>query len=118
MYSHVTENNIVIFNDGSGTRSNLINIETSSIDLCLVRPLISPHCTWFVDQTSTQGSDQFVVNVKTSSKPMVCNDNNNSFNWNYTNADGGGLANACDKNVSNDLVSDNIQETTSLLTMD
>ena len=79
MYSHVTKNNIVIFNDGSGTRSNPINLETSSIDLSLVRPLISPHGTWFVDQTSTQGSDHFFVNVKTSSKPMVCNDNNNKF---------------------------------------
>ena len=47
---------------------------------------------------------------------MTYNDNNNSFNWNYKNADQEGFANACDKKFSYDMVSDNIQETNSLLT--
>ena len=44
LYNHVTENNIVILNDGSGTRLNPINLETYSIDISLVSPLISSHC--------------------------------------------------------------------------
>jgi hypothetical protein len=40
---------------------NPINMETSSIDLSLVDTSIGPHCTWYVDQKSTHGSDHFVV---------------------------------------------------------
>ena len=35
LYNHVIENNIVVLNDGTGTRLNPINMETSSIDLSL-----------------------------------------------------------------------------------
>ena len=31
LYNHVIENNIVILNDGTGTRLNPINLETSSL---------------------------------------------------------------------------------------
>jgi hypothetical protein len=54
---HDIENNIVILNDGTGTRLNPINMETSSIDLSLVDTSIGPHCTWYVDQKSTHGSE-------------------------------------------------------------
>jgi hypothetical protein len=36
------------------------------IDLSLVNTSIGPHCTWYVDQKSTHGSDNFVVNIKIS----------------------------------------------------
>jgi hypothetical protein len=94
---HVTENNIVILNDGTGFRLNPINLETSSIDLSLVSTLISSHCTWYADQKSTHGSDHFVVNIKISYKPMIYNDHFNSSNSNYKNVDWEGFANACDK---------------------
>jgi hypothetical protein len=48
LYNHVIENNIVILNDGTGTRLNPINMETSSIDLSLVNTSIGPHCTWYI----------------------------------------------------------------------
>ena len=70
MYNHVSENNIVVLNDGTGTRLNPINLETSCIDLSLVSTVISSHCTWYVDQKSTHGSDHFVVNIKITVKPM------------------------------------------------
>ena len=116
MYNHVTENNIVILNDGTGFRLNPINLETSSIDLSLVSTLISSHCTWYADQKSTHGSDHFVVNIKISYKPMIYNDHFNSSNSNYKNVDWEAFANACDKKISYDMVSDNIQETNSILT--
>jgi len=47
---------------------------------------------------------------------MTYNYHNNSFNWNYKNVDQEGFANACDTKFSYDMVSDNIQETNSLLT--
>ena len=116
MYNHVTENNIVILNDGTGSRLNPINLETSSIDLSLVNTSIGPHCTWYADQKSTHGSDHFVVNIKISYKSMIYNDHFNSSNSNYKNVDWEGFANACDKKFSYDMVSDNIQETNSILT--
>ena len=64
LYNHLTENNIVVLNDGTGTRLNPINLETSCFDLSLVSTVISSHCTWYVDQKSTHGSDHFVVNIK------------------------------------------------------
>jgi hypothetical protein len=69
LYNHVIENNIVILNDGTGTRLNPINMETSSIDFSLVNTPIGPHCIWYVDQKSTHKSDHFVVNIKISYKP-------------------------------------------------
>ena len=87
LYNYVIENNIVILNDGTGTRLNPINMETSSIDLSLVGTSIGPHCTWYVDQKSTHGSDHFVVNIKISYKPMIYSNQYNSLKWNYKNAD-------------------------------
>ena len=91
LYNNITENNIVILNDGTGTRLNPINLETSSIDLSLVSTLISSHCTWYVDKKYTHGSDHFIVNI--------------ILDWD-------GFANTCNKKCSYDMVSDNIQETT------
>ena len=116
MYNHVIENNIVVLNDGTGTRLNPINMETSSIDLSLVNTSIGPHCTWYVDQKSTHGSDHFVVNIKISYKPMIYSNQYNSLKWNYKNADWKGFTNACDIKFSCNMVSDNIQETNTTLT--
>ena len=49
LYNHVIENNIVILNDGTGTRLHPINLETFSIDLSLVNTSTGSHCTWYVD---------------------------------------------------------------------
>jgi len=117
LYNHLIENNIVILNDGTGTRLNPINLETSSIGLSLVSTSIGSHCTWYVDQKSTHGSDHFVVNKKNSDKPMIYSNQYNSLKWNYKNGDWKGFAMvACDNNFSYDMVSDNIQETNSILT--
>jgi hypothetical protein len=116
LYIHVIENNIVILNDGTGTRLNSINLETSSIDLSLVDTSIGSHCTWYEDQKSTHGSDHFVVDIKISYKPMIYSNQYNSLKWNYKNADWKGFAMACDNTFSYDMVSDNIQETNSTLT--
>ena len=82
LYNHVIENNIVVLNGGTGTRLNPINMETSSIDISLVNTSIGPHCTWYVDQKSTQGSDHFAVNIKISYKPMIYSNQYNSLKWN------------------------------------
>jgi hypothetical protein len=116
LYNHVIENNVIILNDGTGTRLNPINMETSSIDLSLVDTSIGPHCTWYVDQKSTHGSDHFVVNINISYKPMIYRNQYNSLKWNYKNADWKGFTNACDNKLSYDMVSDNIQETNTILT--
>jgi len=116
LYNHVIENNIVVLNDGTGTRLNPTNLETTCIDLSLVSTVISSHCTWYVDQKSTHGSDHFVVNVKITVKPMPYSNPYNSCKWNYKNADWKGFAIACDKKFSQEMVSDNIQETNSILT--
>ena len=110
MYIHVIENNIVILNDGTGTRLNSINLETSSIDLSLVDTSIGSHCTWYEDQKSTHGSDHFVVDIKISYKPMIYSNQYNSLKWNYKNADWKGFAMACDNKFSYDMVSDNIRD--------
>jgi endonuclease/exonuclease/phosphatase family metal-dependent hydrolase len=47
-------------------------METSSIDLSLVNTSIGHHCTWYVDQKSTHGSDHFVVNI-TLKSPQTTN---------------------------------------------
>ena len=101
---------IVILNDGTGSRLNPIILETSSFDLSLVSTLISSHCTWYVDQKSTHGSDHFVVNIKISYKPMIYNDHFNSSNSNYKYVDREGFANACDKKFSYDMVSERLTQ--------
>lgn len=87
LYNYVSENNIVVLNDCTGTGLNPFNLETSCIDLSLVSTVISTHCTWYVDQTSTHGSDHFVVNIKITVKPMIYSTPYNSCKWNYQNED-------------------------------
>lgn len=47
---------------------------------------------------------------------MIYSNQYNSLKWNYKNADWKGFSMACDKKFNNDMVSDNIQETNSILT--
>ncbi|VDI00719.1 Hypothetical predicted protein [Mytilus galloprovincialis] len=114
LYNFIVNNNIVILNDGSGTRLNPINLETSCIDISLVSPNISHKATWAVDHSSTHGSDHFVVSITLNEKPDYKNES--VFKWNYAKADWNGFSSKCDQILCEDMVTCNTQETCTLLT--
>ena len=108
-------NNVVILNDGSGTRQNPTNLELSCIDLSICSTNIAHQITWSVDHSSSYGSDHFVVNLCFNELPVVT-ENEHDFNWNYKKADWDGFASMCDQTLSLDMISDNINETCTRLT--
>lgn len=116
LFNSINENNVVILNDSTGTRLDPVTLKTSVIDLCLCDTGSSHNYSSNVYQTSTFGSDHYPV-IVTSSKQLIDNcDINNSFNWNFKKADWSGFADKCDQIITNDLVTDDIQETNIRLT--
>ena len=64
LYEYVSNNDdVVILNDGSGTRQNPTNLELSCIDLSICSTNIAHKITWSVDHSSLYGSDHFVINL-------------------------------------------------------
>ena len=104
-----------MLNDGSGTRQNPTNLELSCIDLSICSANIAHQITWSVDHSSLYGSDHFVVNLCFNQLPVV-RDKETELKWNYKKADWDGFASSCDKTLSQDMISDNINETCTRLT--
>ena len=108
-------NDIFLLNDGSGTRVNPINFQNSCLDLNFTSVNIIHKFKWQVDTSSTCGSSHYPIQL--SSILVIDNINvNHYFSWNFKKAKWKQFINACDVRISEDLVSDNIDESNHNLT--
>ena len=115
LYEFISNNNVVVLNDGSGTRQNPTNLELSCIDISICSSNLAHQIAWSVDHSSLYGSDHFVIHLSFNQLPAVSGDEK-EYNWNYKKADWDGFASMCDQTLSLDMISDNINETCSRLT--
>ncbi|VDI67364.1 Hypothetical predicted protein [Mytilus galloprovincialis] len=114
LFSFLEYKDIVLLNDGTGTRCNPSTLELAPIDLSFCNSSLASKITWSVDLTSSYGSDHHVVNINFSHKQMQ-NDETESV-YNYKKADWEAFSSKCNEHLSPDMISDNIEETCSRLT--
>ncbi|VDH92580.1 Hypothetical predicted protein [Mytilus galloprovincialis] len=114
LFSFLEYKDIVLLNDGTGTRCNPSTLELAPIDLSFCNSSLASKITWSVDLTSSYGSDHHVVNINFSHKQILTDDSESVYN--YKKADWEAFSSKCNEHLSPDMISDNIEETCSRLT--
>lgn len=115
LFNCVENRNVVLLNDGTGTRCNPCNLELSPIDLSFCSPNMASKINWSVDLSSSYGSDHHVVTLSINYTPEVSN-NVPDYIWNLQKANWDGFARKCDEILIHDMVSDNVDETCARIT--
>ncbi|VDI32154.1 Hypothetical predicted protein [Mytilus galloprovincialis] len=114
LFSFLEYKDMVLLNDGTGTRCNPSTLELAPIDLSFCNSSLAMKYTWSVDLTSSYGSDHHVVNINFSHKQILTDDSESVYN--YKKADWEAFSSKCNEHLSPDMISDNIEETCSRLT--
>jgi len=118
LFSFFEDKEIVLLNDGTGTRCNPITLELTPIDLAFCNSSLSNKIKWSVDLTSTFGSDHHVASIEFINKrtDTCMPEDNSDIIYNYKKADWKGFSTKCDITLSPDMVSQDIEETCHRLT--
>ncbi|VDI82655.1 Hypothetical predicted protein [Mytilus galloprovincialis] len=115
LHNAISTNNIIVLNDGSGTRQNPSDLQLSCIDISMSSVQLAHQITWTVDNKSLYGSDHFVIQL-TLNQTSSCSNSEQELIWNYKKADWDGFASSCHKQLSESMVTDNINESCTHLT--
>ncbi|CAG2220972.1 unnamed protein product [Mytilus edulis] len=115
LHNAISTNNIIVLNDGSGTRQNPSDLQLSCIDISMSSVQLAHQITWTVDNKSLYGSDHFVIQL-TLNQTSSCSNSEHELIWNYKKADWDGFASSCHKQLSESMITDNINESCTHLT--
>lgn len=92
----VNENNLVVLNDGSGTREDVSRGAFSHIDLTLTTPNFASKCHWEVSDVNC-GSDHFMIQINLNI--IATNEDINVPKWNFKKAKWVEFRSMCDKEI-------------------